>query len=277
MDREVKEADVAEEASHWNKSAGQAWVETQDLMDGILKPMEELLVEAVPAGGRVLDVGCGTGATTVAVARRSDCTGIDISEPMVEAARARAERAGVAARFVRADAEDHAFEPGSFDTVMSRFGVMFFGDPVRAFANLRRATRDGGALRLVVWRGEEENPFMTTAERAAAPLVPDIPERKPDAPGQFAFADAGRVRGILEGGGWGGVDIRPVDVECVMPENDLVTYITRFGPLGLVMDEVPEAAREEVVGTVRAAFDPYVHGGEVRFTAALWMIGARAS
>ncbi|MBE1535043.1 class I SAM-dependent methyltransferase [Actinomadura algeriensis] len=276
MDREVKEADVAEEASHWNKTAGRAWVETQDLVDELFKPIEEALVESVPAGGRVLDVGCGTGATTVAVAGRSESTGIDVSEPMVEAARARAERAGVAARFVRADAEDHAFEPGSFDTVMSRFGVMFFGDPVRAFANLRRATRDGGALRLVVWRDAEENPFMTTAERAAAPLVPNIPERRPDAPGQFAFADADRVRGILGDGGWGDVEVRPADVECVMPEKELVTYITRFGPLGLVMHEVDEAAREEVVETVRAAFGPFVHGDEVRFTAALWTIAARA-
>ncbi|WP_218040234.1 class I SAM-dependent methyltransferase [Actinomadura sp. WMMB 499] len=266
-----------DQASHWNKSAGQAWVETQGLVDELFKPIEDLLVESVPAGGRVLDVGCGTGATTVAAARRSDSVGIDISEPMIEAARARAERAGVTARFVRADAEDHAFEPGSFDAVMSRFGVMFFGDPVKAFANLRRATRDGGALRLVVWRGAEENPFMTTAERAAAPLLPNLPERRPDAPGQFAFADDGKVRAVLEDGGWGDIGVRPLDVDCVMPEKELVTYLTRFGPVGLALPDADERTRGKVVEAVRPAFDSYVHGDEVRFTAALWTITARAA
>ncbi|GGV04374.1 hypothetical protein GCM10010182_23370 [Actinomadura cremea] len=263
-----------DQAARWNGTAGQAWVETQDLVDEVFKPIEELLVEAVPAGGRVLDVGCGTGATTVAAARRAESVGVDISEPMIAAARARAEREGARATFVRADAQEHAFEPGSFDTIMSRFGVMFFSDPVKAFANLRRATRDGGALRLVVWRDAAENPFMTTAERAAAPLLPDLPERRPDAPGQFGFADAGRVRGILEDGGWRDVDLRPVDVDCVMPESRLVTYLTRFGPVGLALGDADERTREKVVEAVRPAFDPYVRGDEVRYTAALWLIAA---
>lgn len=278
MNGEVKEANVEQrtddQAARWNGTAGQAWVETQDLVDELFKPIEDLLVEAVPAGGRVLDVGCGTGATTVAAARRAESVGVDISEPMIAAARARAEREGARATFVRADAQEHAFEPGAFDMVMSRFGVMFFSDPVKAFANLRRATKDGGALRLAVWRGAEENPFMTTAERAAAPLLPDLPERRPDAPGQFAFADPGKVRGILEEAGWDDVDARPVDVECTMPEAALVTYLTRFGPVGLVLQEADERTREEVVNVVRAAFDPYVRGDEVRLTAALWLVTA---
>ncbi|WP_262401552.1 class I SAM-dependent methyltransferase [Actinomadura sp. CNU-125] len=269
--------DETEQSTHWNKTAGQAWVESQGMVDELFKPIEDLLVEAVPAGGRVLDVGCGTGGTTVAVARRAESVGIDVSEPMVEAARARAERAGADVRFVRADAEEHEFEPGSFDTVMSRFGVMFFADSVKAFANLRRATADGGALRLVVWRGAEDNPFMTTAERAAAPLLPDLPERRPDAPGQFAFADAGKVRGILEEAGWDDVDIRPVDVECVLPGSALDTYITRFGPVGRLLPDIDERTREKVVEAVRPAFDPFVRGGEVRFGAAVWLVTARAS
>ena len=150
-----------------------------------------------PAGGRVLDVGCGTGSTTLAVARRlgakGRCIGIDISEPMIAAARARAEREGTPASFIRADAQTHAFEPASFDMIISRFGVMFFDDSVRAFANLRRAAKQTPSLRFIAWRSAAENPFMTTAERAAAPLLPNLPARRPDAPGQFAFADRDRV------------------------------------------------------------------------------------
>ena len=230
--------------------------------------------------GRVLDVGCGTGSTTLAVARRlgakGRCIGIDISEPMIAAARARAEREGTPASFIRADAQTHAFEPASFDMIISRFGVMFFDDSVRAFANLRRAARDDAELRFIAWRSAAENPFMTTAERAAAPLLPNLPARRPDAPGQFAFADQRRVHRILEESGWAEIDIRPIDVACTLPEKELVRYLTRLGPVGLILQEADERTRAQVIETVRAAFDPYVHGAEVRFTAACWMVGARA-
>jgi SAM-dependent methyltransferase len=269
------------QAALWNGPAGRSWVEAQALTDRVYEPLEDLLVEAVAAvsRGAVLDVGCGTGRTTVAVARRlgadSQCTGVDISEPMIAAARARAERDGTTARFIRADAQDYAFDPASVDTVMSRFGVMFFDDPVRAFANLRRAGTDDAALRVIAWRGAAENPFMTTAERAAAPLLPNLPPRRPDGPGQFAFADDRRVRGILEESGWTDVDIRPIDVECALPERDLVAYFTRLGPVGLILQEADEPTRARVVDAVRPAFDPYVHGADVRITAACWMVEAR--
>jgi SAM-dependent methyltransferase len=195
---------------------------------------------------------------------------------MLDAARARAERAGTPARFIRADAQSYELEASSFDAIMSRFGVMFFDDSVRAFANLRRAARTGAELRCIVWRSPDENPFMTTAERAAAPLLPSVPPRVPDAPGQFAFANAQRVRRILEESGWVEIDIQPIDVECTMPESALTQYATRFGPLGRVLDEADEATRGRVVKAVRAAFEPYVHGTEVRYDAACWMIGAKA-
>ncbi|MCY1081074.1 class I SAM-dependent methyltransferase [Archangium lansingense] len=271
-----------EQTKLWNGPAGRAWVEAQELLDQMFKPIEDLLVEAVLAGSRrqVLDIGCGTGSTTLAVARllgtKGRCTGIDISEPMITAAQARAEREGAPASFIRANAQNHAFEPASFDMIISRFGVMFFDDAVRAFANLRRAAKNDAEVRLVAWRSPSENPFMTTAERAAAPLLPNLPARRPDAPGQFAFADQRRVHRILEESGWAGIDIRPIDVAFTLPEKELVRYLTRLGPLGLILHEADDRTRTQVIETVRAAFEPYVHGAEVRFTAACWMIGARA-
>ncbi|MFJ8531978.1 class I SAM-dependent methyltransferase [Streptomyces sp. NPDC093591] len=280
MDMERRSQD--EQAARWNGPGGHAWVDAQAVLDEVLRPFEDLLVEAVAAerAEHVLDVGCGTGGTTVAVARRlgpaGRCVGVDISEPMITAARARAEREGTAVSFIRADAQDHVFEPADFDLVISRFGVMFFNDPVQAFANLRRAAREGAGLRFIAWRSPAENPFMTTAERAAAPLLPNLPARRPDGPGQFAFADAERVHRILEESGWSGIDIRPVDVTCTLPERELVGYFTRLGPVGQVLPEVDEQTRARVVETVRAAFEPFVHGSEVRFTAACWTVGARA-
>jgi SAM-dependent methyltransferase len=270
-----------EQAALWNGRAGRAWVEEQQVLDSMFEPFESLLVEAVAgrSGGAVLDVGCGTGATTLAIARRlgtaGRCVGVDISEPMIAAARARADREGSPARFICADAQVHPFEAASFDFVISRFGVMFFDDSVAAFANLRRAVRTGGALRCIAWRSPGENAFMTTAERAAAPLLSNLPPRQPDAPGQFAFANPGRVSRILGESGWASIDVQPVDVACVFPERELTRYFTRFGLLAGVIDEIDAPARERVIQTVRGAFAPYVHGAEVRFTAACWLVGAR--
>jgi SAM-dependent methyltransferase len=271
-----------EQVTLWNGSAGQAWVDEQALLDRVLAPFQDLLVEAVRVSSarQVLDVGCGTGSTTVAVARllgdSGRCTGIDVSEPMIAAARARAERERAPASFVCADVQAYAFEPGSFDMVISRFGVMFFADPVQAFANLRRAAKDDAGLRFVAWRSPAENPFMTTAERAAAPLLPDLPARQPNAPGPFALADERRIAGILEESGWSAIDIQPIDVPCTLRENELDRYLSRFGPVGVALSEADEPTRTRVMQTVRAAFDPYVHGDDVRYTAACWMVGARA-
>ncbi len=156
-----------EQATLWNGPSGRAWVETQDLLDQLFKPFEDLLVEAIAAKSRcrLLDVGCGTGSTTLAIARRLEakdcCIGIDISGPMIAAARTRAERDRTPATFICANAQIHAFEPAQFDAIISRFGVMFFTNPVQAFANLRRSASEGAELRLIAWRSAEENPFMT--------------------------------------------------------------------------------------------------------------------
>jgi SAM-dependent methyltransferase len=270
-----------EQTRLWN-AAGCAWVEAQETVDRMFKPFEDLLVDAVAAkrGSRVLDVGCGTGGTTLAVARllgaNGRSTGIDISEPMVAAARARAEREGSPAVFVCADAQTYPFEPASFDFSISRFGVMFFADPVRAFANLLRGASKGAEVRYIAWRSPAENPFMTTAERAAAPLLPALPPRRPNEPGQFALADPDRVRAILDESGWTAVDIQPIDVACTLPEKGLLHYLSRFGPVGRVLHDVDESTRTRVIETVRAAFEPFVHGGDAHYTAACWMIAARA-
>lgn len=266
----------------WNGIAGRAWVDTQETLDTLLRPFEDLLVERVAArpDASVLDVGCGTGSTTIAFARAlgpsGRCVGVDISEPMIALARARAERAHSKAVFVCDDAETHAFEAATFDVVLSRFGVMFFPDPVRAFTNLRSAAKPGAELRFVAWRSPAENPFMTAAERAAAPFLPEPPPRRPDGPGQFAFGDDRRVLDILARSGWTDVDIRPLDVECEMPEAQLLAFVSRLGPLGRVLGEVDEATRTRILDAVRVAFAPYVHGTAVRFTAACWTVGARA-
>lgn len=270
-----------EQAELWNGTAGHAWVEAQQLLDGMFEPFERVLVDAVLArGGPVLDVGCGTGTTTLSMARKlgatASCTGIDISTPMIAVARTHASRVGSTARFILADAEEHAFEPASFRTIVSRFGAMFFADPVRAFANLRHAATDDAGLLLIAWRSASENPFMTAAERAAAPILPDLAQREADAPGQFAFADRRRVADILEGSGWKDTDIQPLDVECTFAASQLEFYASRLGPVARVLADADPDTRAHVIEALRAAFEPYVRGAQVRFNAACWRIEARA-
>jgi ubiquinone/menaquinone biosynthesis C-methylase UbiE len=273
----------ADQIALWNGCAGRGWVEAQESLDRLFEPFEDLLVEAVAARNaqRVLDVGCGTGSTTLAIARQlgrqGAAVGLDISAPMIARAKQRAALESAPPRFLCADAQTHAFEPAGFDMIVSRFGVMFFDDSVRAFANLRRAAAKGAHLHAIVWRSAADNPFMTTAESAAAPFLPQMPPRKPDEPGQFAFADKSRVRGILEKSGWTEIDLQPLDVVCTLPERELKDYITRLGPLGRVLPQLDEQQRSKIIAAVRAAFEPYVHGNDVRFTAACWMVGARIS
>lgn len=271
-----------EQSAIWNGAAGEAWATEQDLLDTMFRPLEDRLMEAISQVGptALLDVGCGTGATTLAAAflrgDQGSCTGVDVSIPMLKLARARAAAEHSCAKFTLADAQTFAFERQTFDMIVSRFGVMFFADPVAAFRNLRRASRPHAHMSLLVWRSAEENPFMTTSENAAALLLDTVPTRT-DGPGQFAFADRDRVQAILEQSGWTEIAITPVDAPCTFPASDLERFFTRLGPLGRVLGEVSDPAlRALIVDRVSEAFEPYVFGKEVRFTSSCWIISARA-
>lgn len=267
----------------WNGPAGQAWLHMQALLDSLFEPFEALLVDAVRWHGphAVLDIGCGTGATTLAIARalapHGSCTGADLSQMMIDRARQRAaqEAEGVHANFRSGDASrlDGA---GPFDMATSRFGVMFFDDPAAAFERIRAAMVPDAPLAAIAWRSPAENPFMTCAERAAAPLLPPLPPMQPGAPGQFAFADPEHVRAILDASGWRDVTLSPIDIACTMPEAGLMPYLSNLGRIGIALQQADAATRDHVFGIVRAAFDPFVDGDTVRFNAACWMIEARA-
>lgn len=264
----------------WNGPAGEAWTDLHAMLDRLLLPFQHHLVAAIAAtpARAVLDIGCGTGAVTRAIARQlgdgGRCTGIDISAPMIALARQLSD--GAATDFICADAQQYGFPPQHYDAAVSRFGIMFFDQPQSAFANLRAALREGGLLHGVVWRDAAENPFMTTAERAAAPLLPELPQRKAGAPGQFGLADSDRARQLLADSGWRAIRIEPLDVPCRMAVADLDTYVARMGTVALALNDADAATRERVGTIVRRAFDDFVDAGIARFTAACWAITAQA-
>ncbi len=157
----------ADQIAYWNGAAGQRWADRQAAQDVLLQPVFDVLIDrARPASGeRVLDIGCGSGVTTVAFAQRvgpSGCVlGVDVSAPMLDRARQRAPK-GMPLDFELADATVHPFKPEDFDLLVSRFGVMFFADPALSFANMRKALRRSGRMAFACWRELRENGWMMT-------------------------------------------------------------------------------------------------------------------
>lgn len=266
----------------WNGAAGEAWVSLQTHLDQLFAGFETRLAEAVApqAAQQVLDVGCGTGATVLATARRlgadGHCLGVDLSRAMIERARQRAASAELPASFEIADAQAMPHRAQRFDRIQSRFGVMFFADPVAGFARLRQLARPGGELHAMTWRERADNPFMTLANQVAAPLVPELPVPQPGAPGQFALADPVLIRNVLAGAGWQQVSAERLDQRCTMPASALETYVTRMGALGRVWNGLDVARQQRLRQRLLEAFEPFVSLGQVQFTAACWEIKARA-
>lgn len=267
----------AQQVAYWNESAGPTWAELQAPLDRQLAPLGRRAMSELDLGPgrRVLDIGCGAGDTTLSLAQTgAEAVGIDISRPLLEIARSRSEgRADVT--FLEGDAQTHAFPPGAFDAVFSRFGVMFFASPAAAFANIRQALKPGGRLAFVCWRTPAENPIMSLPMQAALAHV-DAPPAPPEpgAPGPFAFADPERVRAILAAAGFKDVTVTPHD-EAIGP-GDLETTLAlalRVGPLGALLRENPKK-RDAVIASVRAALAPYDGPDGVKLGSATWIVTA---
>jgi len=279
------EAPNAQQIQYWNEVSGPKWVSLSDLIDAQIAPIgAEAIARAAPAPGEhVLDVGCGCGQTTLALAERvgpsGSVLGVDVSRPMLaDAERRAAGVAGAPVRFVAADAQTHAFEAAAFDLAFSRFGVMFFADPVAAFANLARALRPGGRIVFACWQAFDRNPWMQVPAAVAARYVtlPGPPD--PHAPGPFAFADAERVAGFLREAGLSRVRVDPIERRITMGGGlampEIVDFLLQMGPAGAALRESPAAVVDEVRGALAEALAPY-HGGEgLEMEAAAWVVEA---
>ncbi|WP_291840712.1 class I SAM-dependent methyltransferase [Brevundimonas sp.] len=266
---------------YWSRSGGSAWADLQTLMDRLYQPIGEAVADRAdpPVGARVLDVGCGAGATTLDLARRvgptGHCTGVDISAPLLEAARRRAV-ATANVDFIEADAQTHDFGEATFDAVTSRFGVMFFTDPDAAFANLRRATKPGGRLTFACWRAVAENALTQVPLEAATPFLPDLPPPLPvDAPGRFAFADPEKVRGILHRSGWTDIEITPLDTPTPLSLDEMLDLGLKFGVLGTALPQQDETVRAQVRAAVTDRLNVHLRDGIIPMSAACWLVSAR--
>lgn len=278
----------AEQIKYWNETSGAKWVALHDLVDAQIRPLGRRAMERarIAPGERVLDVGCGCGATTLELARRvgptGSVTGIDISNVMLERARQAVVHAGLSnVHFENADAQTHIFAPQTFDVLFSRFGVMFFAHPEAAFTNLRSALRPGGRLAFVAWQAVHLNPWMFVPMAAAAQHITIPIPASPDAPGPFAFADVERVRGILSRAGFVDLAFEELnDTLLVAGGADLdqtVAFLLQMGPTGAAVREAGAGAGalEVITAAIREALQAYTTPDGVRMQAAAWVVTGR--
>lgn len=278
----------AYQVADWNGQSGKRWVANQARLDAMASVFGQAAIEAAApvTGERVLDVGCGAGASSLALAARvgpeGQVLGVDISEPLIGRARALAPQ-GTPALFQVADASSAELPEGAFDILFSRFGVMFFDDPTAAFAHMRRALRPGGRVAFVCWRGAAENAWVRLPMGAIKGILPSSAPPDPEAPGPFSFGDRGRVSRILTAAGFTDIAISPFDASVPFGEggtrdaaiDDAVKMTLEVGPLSRVLADKPDDIRARASAAVRAAFAGLPGERSVMIDGAAWIVTAR--
>lgn len=265
----------------WSGSSGDIWArrwrETDRALAEIGVALDEAILEAAPAGPfRALDVGCGPGTTTLSLAAQcgdAEIIGCDLSQSLVGIAEQRAK--GVQnVRFLAVDAEQAALECGPFDLIFSRHGVMFFEDPVRAFAGLRSATNCGGRLVFSCFREWGTNPWAAELASAAAGRDLPPPGREPSG---FAFADPAYVTELLSAAGWTEARPRALDFDYDAGTNaDALSFLAELGPAARVIEALDDAHRASAMERMRVVIERHDRGGGVTFPGAAWIWTATA-
>lgn len=277
---------AAQQQAYWNGPQTRIWAAGHDMLDALLQPVLDLLMQAAgPAPGeRVLDIGCGSGTSLLALARAvgpaGQVLGADIAEASVANANQRLAKAGFGrARALLADAATHPFPEASCDLLFSRFGVMFFADPVAAFRNLHRALAPSGRLAMAVFRSPAENPWASQPLAAVRHLVAPPTPAGPEEPGQFAFADPARVRRILEGAGFHDVALAPAEppMRLGASAEDAAALATTISAVAraLTLAEASDALRAEVRAALTAFFRQHEGPQGVVLPGGIWLLSAR--
>jgi ubiquinone/menaquinone biosynthesis C-methylase UbiE len=276
----------AREVQYWNSAQTRIWADDYEVIDRLFAGLTRVALDhaAPKLGERVIDIGCGSGTTVLELAARVGQSGYvlgaDVSKPSVEKARERIAAAGVQqAEITLCDVSTHTFPANSFDLVFSRFGVMFFADPVAAFANIHQAMKSDGRLAVAVFRTPQENKWATAALAAVRHLLPPITPPGPEDPGQFSWADAARVHRILETAGFQDISLTPHDPEMPLAGRggaaEAASFMSRVGPVVRAMSDASEQRRKEVRAALEAFFKIHEGPTGIVLPGAIWVVTAR--
>lgn len=276
----------AEQIAEWNGAMGQLWAEKQQEIDVVVALFGNAAMKsaAPQPGERVIDIGCGCGDTTIEIARivgeRGTVMGVDVSQPMLAVARSHATQAQCRnLEFRHADASE-ADLPTDRDLLFSRFGVMFFSAPAQAFAHMRASLRPGGRCVFACWRAPRDNAWAMvplSAARTAMGVTP--PPADANAPGPFAFADEGRLRGILTDAGFADIVLARRDLPMAIGATPRAAAERqlRFGPTSRFVREVGEEHAPVIVAAVEKALTPFAAAdGGVVLTGSAWIVTAQS-
>jgi SAM-dependent methyltransferase len=276
-----------EQLAYWNGEAGRKWAENDAMMAEMLAPIARDLLQhaGIEGARRALDVGCGGGSESLLLAEhlgpQASVLGVDISAPLLAVARERARAAGACGKqveFLEADASSHTFPPASFDLLFSRFGVMFFDDPVAAFANLYRALQPGAKLAFSCWQPLQANQWAMIPLQAAFQHLPRPEPAPPNAPGPFAFADPDYTRAVLEMAGFSDIAITAQAVTMAWGREDDLAATARdmlnMGPVSRLLQDCDPALQEAVHASAIEAMAPWFRDGKIRMPGAVWLVTA---
>ena len=268
---------------YWNGPTGEKWARHQQEMDRNLAEAADAALKLAHAqpGERVLDIGCGAGVTSLMLAETVGSSGrvlgVDVSQPMLALARSRAQARNI--QFVEADASLYSFQP-EFDLIFSRFGVMFFVDPVAAFANIRKGAAKHGRLAFICWRPVKENEWVWLPYEAAKPVLPEQTPAHPHAPGPFAFADPDRMKGILSDAGISSIAIEKFDGLMDLgpsPQHASFQLTELMGPTSRALKDADKATRAKAVDAItRVLVDVQKDANTIRLGMACWLVSAKA-
>jgi len=271
----------SEVQKYWNEEGGKKWVDSIDVIESILVPMSNRLMQQIAAtsGERILDVGCGGGVTSIKLAEQVGPTGkvlgVDVSVPIIAIAIERG--SGIAnLKFQQCDAATASMDDGGFDVITSRFGVMFFDDPIAAFTNLHSSLKSTGRLVFLCWRTIEENPWLGEPAAATFEIMPP-PEEKPDpkAPGPFSLGDPDHLKNILQSAGFNNIDLRAIDMGMPMGSLDeAVSFLMKLGPAADAVKEASEEERVAVAAAIGKVMEKYDSADGVTTPAATWIVTA---
>ena len=275
--------DNAQQIAYWSGIGGERWAKSIGRIGAEMRPLGRLAMDALdPApGSTVREVGPGTGAATVELARRvgpqGRVIGVDVSVPLIEIARRTVADQGLEnVEIINADAQELVLET-PVDAVFSRLGIMFFSDPVAAFANLRRCTRPGGRIGFVSWQSLKDNPWFGAASNVLYETVGlSWPQPDPQTPGVFSLADPDLVRRILQDAGWQDVEVRPMVTELVLDSEQVEERLAsalKWAPAEFTAASAE--VREQGAQRAREAILSFERDGAVRFDQAILVVTAR--